>query len=64
MVQHLLENGVEKSQILEINFASYDFKKMSVDELYAYVKNRIVPSWEDAINSFRVDFDCDIYYLF
>lgn len=76
MVQHLLENGIERNQIIEMNFESFEFKKMNASELYNYIKNKIVPnkrcylffdeiqridSWEDAINSFRVDFDCDIY---
>lgn len=76
MVRHLLENGISPEQIIEMNFEPYEFKKMNVDELYNYVKNKIVSnkrmylffdelqqidSWEDAINSFRVDFDCDIY---
>ena len=49
---------------------------MSADDIYRYVKERIVlgkrmylffdelqriEAWEDAINAFRVDFDCDIY---
>lgn len=76
MINHLIENGIEQSQIIEMNFESYDFQRMNVDELYNYVKNKIIPtkrmylffdeiqrinSWEKAINSFRVDFDCDIY---
>lgn len=76
MVRHLLENGISPEQIIEMNFESYEFKKMNADELYNYVKNKVVSnkrmylffdelqridSWEDAINSFRVDFDCDIY---
>ena len=76
MAKHLVDTGVEKEQIIEMNFESYDFKKMSADEIYQYVKERTVPNkrmylffdelqrvnkWEDAINSFRVDFDCDIY---
>lgn len=76
MVRHLLENGISHEQIIEMNFESYEFKKMNVDELYNYVKNKVISnkrmylffdelqridSWEDAINSFRVDFDCDIY---
>ncbi len=76
MVAHLKESGVVQEQILEMSFESYDFKKMNADELYAYVKHRVLPDcrmylffdevqrvshWEDAINSFRVDFDCDIY---
>lgn len=76
MIQFLLEQGINEEQIININFESYDFRKMNVDELYHYVKNKIIPhkkmymffdelqridSWEDAVNSFRVDFDCDIY---
>ena len=49
---------------------------MDVDAFYRYVKERVIPGkrmylffdelqridqWEDAVNSFRVDFDCDIY---
>lgn len=76
MILHLKENGVIDDQILEMNFESYAFKNMNSDDFYNYVKQRIiqgkrmylffdevqrVPNWEDAINSFRVDFNCDIY---
>ena len=76
MTLHLKENGVPEEQILEMNFESYAFKDMNSDDFYKYVKARIiegkrmylffdevqrVPNWEDAINSFRVDFNCDIY---
>ncbi len=76
MVKYLLENGVAPEQIIEMNFESYELKKMNVDKLYNYVKNKVLPNkrmylffdelqridlWEDAINSFRIDFDCDIY---
>ena len=76
MVLHLKETGVSEKQILEMNFESHDFKNMTSDMLYDYVKQRIIPgkrmylffdelqriyAWEDAINSFRVDFNCDIY---
>ena len=76
MVQHLRETGVQPEQIVEMNFESHDFHGMTSDEVYHYVKERIVPgkrmylffdelqritAWEDAVNSFRVDFDCDIY---
>lgn len=33
---------------------------MTADDFYGYVKQR-VPGWKDAVNSFRVDFNCDIY---
>ena len=76
MVQHLKDTGVLPEQIIEMNFESFDFRGMSTDDIYRYVKERIVPgkrmylffdelqrieAWEDAINAFRVDFDCDIY---
>lgn len=76
MVAHLKENGITDEQIIEMNFESHAFKRMTSDELYDYVKQHIhqqervylffdevqrVPDWEDAINSFRVDFNCDIY---
>lgn len=76
MKRHLMETGISEGQILEMNFESHDFKNMNSDDFYEYVKARIipdkrmylffdevqrVPAWEDAINSFRVDFNCDIY---
>lgn len=76
MIAHLKETGISDEQIIEMNFESYAFKKMDSDEFYDYVKQRIhpnkrmylffdevqrVPNWEDAVNSFRVDFNCDIY---
>ena len=76
MIQHLLAGGVEPEQIITMNFESMDYRGMTVEELYAYVKERILPDkrmylffdeiqriidWQDAINSFRVDFFCDIY---
>ncbi|MCC8196619.1 MAG: ATP-binding protein [Ruminococcus sp.] len=76
MVAHLKENGVADNQIIEMNFESYAFKDMTTDDFYNYVKERILPDkrmylffdeiqrvnkWEDAVNSFRVDFNCDIY---
>lgn len=75
MAEHLKNNGVEDEQIIEMNFESMAFKDMTSKEIYSYVKNRTVSkrmylffdeiqriqAWEDAINSFRVDLDCDIY---
>ena len=63
-------------QILEMNFESMSIPDMDARGFYEYVKARIcpdkrtylffdevqkVPGWENAVNSFRVDFDCDIY---
>lgn len=76
MMLHLKDFGVLDEQIIEMNFESYAFKNMNSDDLYEYVKSHIipdkrmylffdevqrVPAWEDAINAFRVDFNCDIY---
>lgn len=76
MIRHLRETGIGQEQIVEMNFESHDFRSMTSDEVYHYVKERAVPgkrmylffdelqridAWEDAVNSFRVDLDCDIY---
>lgn len=76
MAQHLQENGVTQQQILEMNFESMRFPDLDARGLYEYVEARILPNqrmylffdevqkitgWENAVNAFRVDFDCDIY---
>ncbi len=76
MALHLQETGILPEQIIEMNFESFDYRNMTVDDLYHFVQSRIVrrkrmylffdelqriQSWEEAINAFRVDFDCDIY---
>lgn len=76
MAQYLKENGTGQEQIIQMNFESIEFQKMTANDIYQYVKERMpdnkktymffdeiqrIPDWQDAINSFRVDFDCDIY---
>ena len=76
MAEHLRESGVQEMQIIEMNFESMRFSEMDARDFYAYVKERILPNrrmylffdevqrikgWENAVNSFRVDFDWDIY---
>ena len=76
MVAHLKESGVALEQIVEMNFESHDFRKMTSDDVYEYVKERTVPgkrmylffdelqrieAWEDANNALRVDLACEIY---
>lgn len=76
MAEHLRENGIADEQIIEMNFESMSIPEMDARGFYEYVKARIcpdkrtylffdevqkVPGWENAVNSFRVDFDCDIY---
>ena len=43
MAAHLRENGVNDEQIIEMNFESYEFIKMTSDDLYQYVKERSLP---------------------
>lgn len=76
MADELRHSGKEDKQIIEINFESMRFSEMTVKEFYDYIADKIVPDkrmyfffdevqrivgWENAVNSFRVDFDCDIY---
>lgn len=73
---YLLNNGIKEEHIIYINFESaiYDDIK-NYKDLYKYVKEKInknkvyllldevqnIESWEKAINSFKVDFNIDIY---
>ncbi len=76
MQSHLLKTGISQKQILEMNFESFQFMNMTCSDFYEYVKQHVlkdkrmylffdevqrIPQWENAINSFRVDFNCDIY---
>lgn len=76
MAAHLKETGVTESQIIEMNFESHEFRTMTSEEFYTYVKQRVlsgkrmylffdevqrITGWEDTVNSFRIDFNCDIY---
>ena len=76
MAQSLRDSGIADKQIIEINFESMRFSDMTAKEFYQYICDRIVSGkrmylffdevqrisgWENAVNSFRVDFDCDIY---
>lgn len=76
MINHLLEEGKDKKQIIEMHFEKMDFSLMSYKDVYNYVKERIIPNkimylffdeiqritgWENAINALRVEFNTDIY---
>ena len=76
MVKHLLDEGKEKNQIIEMHFEKMEFSLMTYKEVYDYVKSKILPNkrmylffdeiqrisgWENAINALRVEFDTDIY---
>lgn len=75
MIEHLKNNGVAEDRIVEMNFESGEYKGMTSEEVYSFVKHKCgekrvylffdeiqrIDRWEDAINAFRVDLDCDIY---
>lgn len=76
MMQHLRGAGITDEQIIYMNFESHEYRKMDVDDFYEYVRAKIpagkrsylffdevqhITGWEDTVNSFRVDFDSDIY---
>lgn len=73
----LLQEGVQKNQIIFINFEDYEFKSLcNKDEFYKYVKARIVPEnrmylffdeiqrvehFEEIVDSFFINSLLDIY---
>lgn len=75
--ESLLQRGISGKRIISINFESFAFAEINdFRTFYDYVKSRIsssgrvyilldevqmVSQWEKAVNSFRVDFDADIY---
>ena len=76
MQEYLLNSGLDQRQILFMNFESMEYRDMDVNAFYRFVKEKVLSDkkmylffdelqrlhqWEDAVNSFRVDFDCDIY---
>ena len=76
MIEHLKNSGITENQIIEMNFESMNYRHMTAKELYDYVKKKLpkeqraymffdeiqrVEAWQDAVNAFRVDFNCDIY---
>lgn len=76
MANELRTSGVAENQIIEMNFESMRFSDMTAKEFYSYVADRVIlgkrmylffdevqriSGWENAVNSFRVDLDCDIY---
>jgi predicted AAA+ superfamily ATPase len=76
MSQHLRRIGVLDEQIIEMNFESMEYRNMDVESFYNYIVNKRIEGkrmylffdevqriweWQVAINSFRVDFLCDVY---
>ncbi len=75
--RYLLRNGIAEKNIIDINFESLRYRKLTnYLSLYDYIASKIsdngknylifdevqeVEHWEKAIESFRLDFDVDIY---
>lgn len=73
----LYKRGINEEQVIYINFESFAFTEIqNASSLYAFVKDKIikgkrsyllldeiqnVEQWEKAINSFKVDFNSDVY---
>lgn len=74
--EELLKRGVKDSHIVFVNFESFDFIAINdAVSLQKYIKDKIkdnekyyilldeiqeVENWEKAVNSFMVDFNCDL----
>lgn len=76
MIRHLKNSGISEEQIIKMNFESHDFDGFDYNAFYNYVKQRCLPEkrmylffdelqrvdgWENAVNAFRIDLNCDIY---
>lgn len=75
MIEYLIKSGINKNQIIEMNFESFQFSDFTFNDFYEYVDShrvnekmylffdevQMVEGWEKAVNAFRVDFQCDIY---
>ena len=75
--EEILDKGIDDSNIVYINFESMLYSDIdNSKKLYSYVKDQVknsnkyylffdeiqeVKDWEKSINSFLIDFDCDIY---
>lgn len=74
---YLLQNGVEKRQIIAINFEDLEYEELTdYKVLYKYVKDRLIPdrmnyifldeiqnvdSYQKAVDSLFLKEDCDVY---
>lgn len=76
MIRRLKNSGISEEQIIKMNFESHDFDGFDYNVFYNYVKQRCLPEkrmylffdelqridgWENAVNAFRIDLNCDIY---
>ena len=76
MIQYLIEHDTPSEQIIYMNFESNPFDDFDRKQVYQYVQERIITgkkmyifldepqtieNWNKTVNSFQVDFNCDIY---
>jgi len=77
LIEELLEIGIDKNNIISVNFESFEFSELDkAEKLYKYIRDKIlnksryyiildevqeVKDWEKAVNSFMVDFNADVY---
>jgi len=76
MIQYLIEHDTPSEQIIYMNFESNQFDEFDRKQVYQYVQERIIAgrkmyifldepqtieNWNKTVNSFQVDFNCDIY---
>ena len=76
MIKRLIDSGIPEEQVIAMNFESMEYRSMDVKAFYDYVASnrpkdkkvylffdevQRISEWQDAVNSFRVDFPCDIY---
>ncbi len=75
--KELLAIGIDKNNIISVNFESFEFSEMDkAEKLYKYIRDKIinksryyiildeiqeVKDWEKAVNSFMIDFNADVY---
>ena len=76
MMHYLIEHDTPSEQIIYMNFESNQFDDFDRKQVYQYVQKRIITgkkmyifldepqtieNWNKTVNSFQVDFNCDIY---
>ena len=76
MMRYLIEHDTPSEQIIYMNFESNKFDDFDRKQVYQYVQERIlvgkkmyifldepqtIENWNKTVNSFQVDFNCDIY---
>lgn len=76
MINHLIDSGISKDQIIFASFESLKFSPMNFSDFYRWLRDQCRPdrkyyifldeiqnleNWEKLVSGLRVDLDCDIY---